>query len=794
MPTKTKRDEHKWEKAKGIADDAGQKENFAYIMGIYKKMKPDYEFKTENGKPKTAGPKTTWTVSLFSDSGKILFEKEFQAQDYREANRQGLKFVRPHLDKHEDADDWVVEETTNKRASESNEAQELAIRFMLAEDAIEQDNKTAATYDGNLGMAEMFKFYKVADPKQTKTMDRLLDSNKTKAAWELLKQVTGVKLRDIPGLRLAKTNAKVVEVPNTFHAIDLQPPKAKRSEFPFEGYIDFQGLKIDVENVKGGTRSGTGPEGDWSTSMFAHYGEIRGTEGTDGDKLDVYVGDNHDSSIVVVIHQHNPWDGAYDEDKVVIGCESIEEAIGLYKKQYDRPGFFKEGEYTAMPIGAFWRWVSDKKHKGKKVTAEPKATVMWKKGYAEGKPGDIDTAKNLLASLLGLFRATQWNHLTSHWQSGYGTHLMFERMYGKVVEEIDTLAEKIVGSFGNHAVDAQNQAVIMGAFLARWDMADPIERGLAVERTVQVTLKLCREALDNLGQLSLGMDDFLASAASDHDTHIYLLQQRNADTKVARVLEPGDHLRGFAARNALHIHPEQIARIAGWWAITPEGGRVPPPVDKGGLQNAIPCVDGADDAMYLGDGPADIMGDAIKSITKMYEEAWGRKPYMAEMQGVWGFSGNPDVLRDMGDVMESKTASAAPLEMYVNTRKGYALIHGGGNIREITEEINRTMTRNVPNPQQVGKVRGAKKAFSFHWSNAQNKWDVISVRDFPWGIDGAEFIVFVGKDAKSPVDKPWTLSEMRYVAKGLMNHPGASFAVRGAFDRLASEVIGSLDR
>ena len=46
MPTKTKRDEHKWERAKEIADDAGKKENFAYIMGIYKKMKPDYEFKT----------------------------------------------------------------------------------------------------------------------------------------------------------------------------------------------------------------------------------------------------------------------------------------------------------------------------------------------------------------------------------------------------------------------------------------------------------------------------------------------------------------------------------------------------------------------------------------------------------------------------------------------------------------------------------------------------------------------------------------------------------------------------
>ena len=173
--------------------------------------------------------------------------------------------------------------------------------------------------------------------------------------------------RHIKGAKTAKGNAKVVEVPANFHPVVLEEPKATRKEFPFEGFIDFQGIKIDVENAKGGTRSGTGPEGDWSIDMHAHYGEIRGTEGTDGDKLDVYVGENHDASLVVVIHQHNPWDGQYDEDKVVLGCDSIEEAIGLYKKQYDRPGFFKDKEFTAMPIGAFWRWVNEERNKGKRV-------------------------------------------------------------------------------------------------------------------------------------------------------------------------------------------------------------------------------------------------------------------------------------------------------------------------------------------------------------------------------------------------------------------------------------------
>ena len=38
MPVKTKRDEHKWQKAKEIAEEAGKAENYAYIMGIYKSM------------------------------------------------------------------------------------------------------------------------------------------------------------------------------------------------------------------------------------------------------------------------------------------------------------------------------------------------------------------------------------------------------------------------------------------------------------------------------------------------------------------------------------------------------------------------------------------------------------------------------------------------------------------------------------------------------------------------------------------------------------------------------------
>lgn len=53
-----------------------------------------------------------------------------------------------------------------------------------------------ASYTGNLGMMEMFKFYQVATPEQKAKMKELLFAKKEAEAWELLKQVTGTKLKD----------------------------------------------------------------------------------------------------------------------------------------------------------------------------------------------------------------------------------------------------------------------------------------------------------------------------------------------------------------------------------------------------------------------------------------------------------------------------------------------------------------------------------------------------------------------------------------------------------------------
>lgn len=50
-------------------------------------------------------------------------------------------------------------------------------------------------YPGNIGMMEMAKFYQVASPEQKMLMKKLIAENKIDQAWELLQQVSGMRLQ-----------------------------------------------------------------------------------------------------------------------------------------------------------------------------------------------------------------------------------------------------------------------------------------------------------------------------------------------------------------------------------------------------------------------------------------------------------------------------------------------------------------------------------------------------------------------------------------------------------------------
>ena len=130
----------------------------------------------------------------------------------------------------------------------------------------------------------------------------------------------------------------------------------------------FQGIKIHIENPKGSVRKGINEEtGEhWSTKMFLPYGEIKNTEGVDGDPIDIFVGPDKDAKEIYIIHQK--VDGKFDEDKVFCGFSSKEYARLAFCAHYDKPEDFL-GPITTMTIDDFKEKL--KNHKpGTKLTSD----------------------------------------------------------------------------------------------------------------------------------------------------------------------------------------------------------------------------------------------------------------------------------------------------------------------------------------------------------------------------------------------------------------------------------------
>ncbi len=182
------------------------------------------------------------------------------------------------------------------------------------------------------------------------------------------------------------------------------PPKRNRKEYPFVGTIQFQDLpEILVENKKGSTRSGTGPNGkEWSTTMPDHYGEFRRTKGTDGDAVDVYVGPNGKSTNVYIVHTRKPPAfKVFDEDKVFVGFDSVAEVKACMRKAYDDKRFL--GSVSSCSIQDLKKVLRKRSARGAKldqsVVMAKAAGAMWL---------GFDDEVKAFGALAGAPRAVLW--------------------------------------------------------------------------------------------------------------------------------------------------------------------------------------------------------------------------------------------------------------------------------------------------------------------------------------------------------------------------------------------------
>lgn len=146
---------------------------------------------------------------------------------------------------------------------------------------------------------------------------------------------------------------------------ETNPTEAQKEAGNYrKGHIKVDGYDIVLENPKGTTRSGKDANGkEWSITMKHDYGYIRGTKGTDGDHIDVYLSDNPTAGNVYVVDQVNQRTGDFDEHKVMYGFNSMEEAVQAYLAQYEDG--WKVGTVTEVSREEFKKWVDSSVRKTK---------------------------------------------------------------------------------------------------------------------------------------------------------------------------------------------------------------------------------------------------------------------------------------------------------------------------------------------------------------------------------------------------------------------------------------------
>lgn len=118
---------------------------------------------------------------------------------------------------------------------------------------------------------------------------------------------------------------KQQEIAEAEAEVDTEPTEAQKEAGNYKkGHIKLDGYDISIEQPKGSVRSGTDAQGrEWSQVMNNTYGYIRGTEGVDGDHIDVFLSDNPEEGNVYVVDQVNP-DGTFDEHKVMYGFPDMD--------------------------------------------------------------------------------------------------------------------------------------------------------------------------------------------------------------------------------------------------------------------------------------------------------------------------------------------------------------------------------------------------------------------------------------------------------------------------------------
>lgn len=168
----------------------------------------------------------------------------------------------------------------------------------------------------------------------------------------------------------SKVDAAAAEAA-TSPANDLPAPtEAQKDAGNYKkGALSLHGLRISIENPAGTRRR---PE--WPP-LAHHYGYIRGTEGKDGDHVDVFLGpDAENADLPVFVVDQVTEAGRFDEHKVMLGFADEAAARAGYLANYTK-GWKGLGDITPMTLADFKAWAADPARTTKRASADKAAAA-----------------------------------------------------------------------------------------------------------------------------------------------------------------------------------------------------------------------------------------------------------------------------------------------------------------------------------------------------------------------------------------------------------------------------------
>ena len=255
---------------------------------------------------------------------------------------------------------------------------------------------------------------------------------------------------------------------------DTNPtPEQKESGRYPQGIVSIQGMLISIENPWGSTRSGKDASGrEWRSVMAADYGEfLLGGKGSDGDKVDVFIGPNPESEIVFVVDQIDQLTGEFDENKVLLGYHTKAEAVEAYRCSFSDG--WKVGKVVAKTIDEFREWLTSRRDYGE---AAPGNTVAFHglTVLLDGRGGAISDATSgvrcgrLMGVSSSLFRGTDQDHASVVESLAAGSRKRVAEQAGeasqtKILQGLDDVCKLVAGKLTqpiNIHVDAPAAPVV----------------------------------------------------------------------------------------------------------------------------------------------------------------------------------------------------------------------------------------------------------------------------------------------------------------------------------------------